>query len=128
MPVPKLTTTRETGCYGERVAANFLTRRGYKVLLRNYRVAGGEIDLVCRCGEMLVFVEVKSLAVATTDAASPRPADAIHETKRQRIRHAAQHYVRELTNPLVCYRFDAVEVTLTPGQRPTCHLLRDFFH
>src|SRR5277367_80605 len=61
-PAPELATTAETGAYGERVAAAFLRRRGYRVLYRNYRVTGGEIDLVCRCKNVLVFVEVRTRA------------------------------------------------------------------
>jgi len=48
-PAPPLATTAEVGAYGERVAAAFLRRRGYRVLYRNYRTARGEIDLICLC-------------------------------------------------------------------------------
>src|ERR1700685_2522212 len=58
MPAPTLPTTSEIGAYGERVAASFLRRNGYRILYRNYQTTRGEIDLVCRWGKILVFVEV----------------------------------------------------------------------
>lgn len=48
-----------TGNYGEDLACNYLQKLGYKVLARNYRIRGGEIDIVCQDGLTLVFVEVK---------------------------------------------------------------------
>src|SRR3989338_2791101 len=50
----------QSGNYGESLAVNFLKKRGYKILERNYRIRGGEIDIVAREGELLVFVEVKA--------------------------------------------------------------------
>ena len=61
-PAPKLVTTQEIGAYGERVAAAFLRRNDYRVLYRNYRTTRGEIDLICRDRDVLVFVEVRSRA------------------------------------------------------------------
>src|ERR1700744_6300744 len=57
---PSFARTGPYGAYGERVAACFLRREKFRVLLRNVRVGGGEIDLVCREGEVLSFVEVKT--------------------------------------------------------------------
>ena len=50
----------QSGNYGESLAVNFLKKQGYKILERNYRIRGGEIDIVARDGEFLVFVEVKA--------------------------------------------------------------------
>lgn len=52
--------TKQTGNYGEDLACEFLKKQGYKILERNYRIRGGEIDIVCKDGETLVFVEVKT--------------------------------------------------------------------
>jgi hypothetical protein len=54
-----LPTSGAIGKYGERVAAAFLRRQGYRILYRNFLTPVGEIDLVCRCGEVLAFVEVR---------------------------------------------------------------------
>lgn len=53
-------STITTGNYGETLAVNYLKKLGYKILERNYRIRGGEIDIVARDGECLVFIEVKA--------------------------------------------------------------------
>src|SRR5450631_1027088 len=88
-PSPKLATAAEIGAYGERVAGAFLRRHGYQVLTRNYKTTRGEIDLVCRHGDVLVFVEVKTRA----DEAFGRPAEAIGMGKEEALRHAARRYL-----------------------------------
>lgn len=122
-PAPELATAAEIGAYGERVAADFLRRHGYKVLTRNYKITGGEIDLVCRHGDVLVFVEVKTRAGSDL----VRPAEAIDERKENALRLAARRYLELLSREDINYRFDAVEVRLKAGDIPTCTLLPNFF-
>lgn len=86
----------------EQLAANFLTRQGLKVLERNYRCKGGEVDLICRDGRALVFVEVRLRSNANFGGA----AGSITPTKRRRVILAAQHYL--LDKPLPQCRFDCV--------------------
>jgi putative endonuclease len=123
VPAPALVTTAETGRYGERVAAAFLRGRGYRVLYRNYQTAQGEIDLVCRCGDVLVFVEVRTRAGEDFG----RPAETIDTRKREALRRTARRYLDLLGRDDIHYRFDAVEVLLTTGEIPVCTLLADFF-
>jgi putative endonuclease len=122
-PAPKLETAAEIGAYGERVAAAFVRRHGYKALTRNYKTTGGEIDLVCRHGDVLVFVEVKTRA----DANFVRPAEAIDERKEKALHEAARRYLELLEQKDIHYRFDAVEVRLNAGKIPVCTLLPNFF-
>jgi putative endonuclease len=105
------------------VAGAFVRRHGYKVLTRNYKVTDGEIDLVCRHGDVLVFVEVKTRAGSDL----VRPAEAIDERKEEALRHAARRYLELLQVEDVTYRFDAVEVRLKAGELPACTLLLNFF-
>ena len=105
------------------MAAAFVRRHGYKVLTRNYKVTDGEIDLVCRHGDILVFVEVKTRAGSDL----VRPAEAIDERKEEALRHAARRYLELLQVEDVTYRFDAVEVRLKAGEIPACTLLPNFF-
>jgi putative endonuclease len=105
------------------VAGAFVRRHGYKVLTRNYKVTDGEIDLVCRHGDVLVFVEVKTRAGSDL----VRPAEAIDERKEEALRHAARRYLELLQVEDVTYRFDAVEVRLKAGEIPACTLLPNFF-
>ncbi len=118
-----LATTAETGNYGERVAAAFLRRHGYRVLTRNYHGADGEIDLVCRHGEILVFVEVRTRGSELFG----RPAESIDVRKEEALRRAARSYLDLLKREDVTYRFDAVEVMLKRGVVPECTLIANFF-
>ncbi len=123
VPVPRFSSTLQAGAYGERVAAAFLRRQGYRVLYRNYRTTRGEIDLICRCKEMLVFVEVRSRAGEDFG----RPAETIGSAKQESLRHAARRYLELLGREDILYRFDAVEVKLQAGTNPVCALLKDLF-
>jgi putative endonuclease len=122
-PAPKLATTAEIGAYGERVAAAFLRRHGYKVLTRNYKTTRGEIDLVCRHGDVLVFVEVKTRA----EVDFVRPAEAIDAAKEEALRQTARRYLELLDRAEINYRFDVVEVRLKAGDIPTCTLVPNYF-
>jgi putative endonuclease len=123
-PSPDFATAKETGNYGERVAATFLRRHGYRVLYRNFLTEQGEIDLVCRHRDVLVFVEVRTRA----GVAFGRPVETIDLRKQEALRFAAERYLRRLDHPdQIHYRFDAVEIVLQPGQIPVCTLQPDLF-
>ena len=90
------------GARAEEQAARFLAGRGLKILARNYRCRGGEIDLVCRDGATLVFVEVR----LRTNRDFGGAAASITPAKQRRITLAANHYLAG--KPLPACRFDAV--------------------
>lgn len=94
-----------------------------KFLTANYRSKRGEIDLVFRDGDCLVFVEVK----ARTSETWGRPASAVDARKRRALSRTALDYVRSLDQPRVALRFDVVEVLLAgDGVREIRHLPRTF--
>jgi putative endonuclease len=112
------------GRTGEKMAAEYLRRHGFRVLYKNFRsVRGGEIDLVCRDRreETLVFVEVKT---RTTDAFGP-PHAGVTRAQQERIMRGAKEWLRLLDDPRVPYRFDVVEVLIKPS--PQVNLIRDAF-
>jgi putative endonuclease len=78
----------ETGRRGERAAAAFLAGRGFRVIGGGFLARRGEIDLVCRRGDRLVLVEVKT---RTSDAFGA-PAEAVGPRKRRALRAAAAEY------------------------------------
>ena len=90
------------GARAEEQAARFLAGRGLKILARNHRCRGGEIDLVCRDGATLVFVEVR----LRTNRDFGGAAASITPAKQRRIALAANHYLAG--KPLPACRFDAV--------------------
>ena len=93
------------------------------MLYRNYRTERGEIDLICRHGEMLVFVEVRSRE--STDFG--QPAETIGAAKEEALRYAAGRYLALLARDDIRYRFDAVEVILAEGRVPECTLIPNLF-
>ncbi len=111
------------GRAAEDLAAAHLAGQGLHILARNYRVAGGEIDLIARHGAELVFVEVRSRRSAAFGSA----AESVTPSKRRRLLLAAQHYLLGLgqRTPPPC-RFDVISIT---GTLDAQHLewLRDAF-
>ena len=96
------------GELGERAAKRQLKRQGLKFLTANFRTPRGEIDLIFRDRDCLVFVEVKT----RSSEEWTRPAAAVNAERRRRLTRAALDYLRLLRNPLVKVRFDIVEVLL----------------
>ena len=82
-------TTTARGREAEDRAAKYLECYGQRVILRNFRIRGGEIDLICRDGKVLVFVEVRQRSRSDYGGAGA----SITATKRRRIVLAAQHYL-----------------------------------
>ena len=112
-----LTSRAEAGARGEQAAADFLkSRHGFSVVLRNWRNPRDlrdEIDLVCRDGDVLVFVEVKARA----EGALVTGYHAVDERKKRALRRAVHAYLSNLDYPPRTFRFDVAEVTLS-GRLP----------
>src|SRR5277367_5808899 len=100
------------GELGERAAEIHLKAHGLKFLARNFRSSRGEIDLVFRDHDCLVFVEVKTRSSENWS----RPASAVNAERRRRLSQCALDYLRKLKNPPVKTRFDIVEVLLAGGK------------
>ena len=96
------------GELGELAAKKHLKRLGLKFLTANYRSDRGEIDLIFRDDDCLVFVEVKT----RSSEGWVRPAAAVNARKRRLLCQTALDYLRLLKNPPVKIRFDIVEVLL----------------
>ena len=109
----------EIGSGYEEMAAAYLIEHGYKIIARNFSDRRGEIDIIARDGEYLVFVEVKY----RRDEKQGNPAEAVDLRKQQHIRHAAEYYLykNRVSDAMPC-RFDVVAIL---GDRIT--LIRDAF-
>jgi putative endonuclease len=111
------------GELGERAAKKHLQSIGLKFLTANFRSDRGEVDLVFRDDDCLVFVEVK----ARSSEGWTRPAAAVDARKRRLLAQTALDYLKLLRNPEVKIRFDIVEVLLTDGEvRAVRHLPNTF--
>ena len=100
------------GSLGERAAKRYLKGLGLKFLTANFRSRRGEIDLVFRDEDCLVFVEVKT----RSSEEWTRPAAAVNGCKRRLLTKTALDYLRMLPLHPVKMRFDIVEVLLRDGQ------------
>ena len=98
---------------GEKFAARHLRRRGYRILVRRFKTRAGEIDIVCRHGECLVFVEVKTRKSDDYGL----PSEAVTKEKQKHMSRVALDYLRLLDHPRIRFRFDIVEVILQDGAR-----------
>ena len=113
------------GARGEKLAARYLRQHGFKVLYRNFRGRhGGELDLVCRDRDTLVFVEVKT----RTREEYGRPIETVNRKQQRRIVLGGLAWLRLLGDPDVLFRFDVIEVVIAAGQSPRIELVRDAFH
>lgn len=112
------------GALGERAAKAHLRKLGLKFLTANYRSARGEIDLIFRDGDCLVFVEVKTRSSEDW----VRPAAAVNARKRRLLSLCGLDYLKLLKHPQVKMRFDIVEVLLADGQVREVRHLPNTFH
>jgi putative endonuclease len=112
---------RLLGDRGERAAARYLRRRGLRIVTRGYQTPWGEIDLVAREGNVLIFVEVKTRRRGT-------PAEAVTPEKQRRLTLAALHFLRRHNLLEQRSRFDVVAIVWADdGRPPRIEHIRDAF-
>ena len=114
-------TTTSRGARAEALAAEFLEGLGYRVVTRNFRCQGGEIDLVAWDGPVLCFIEVR----ARESDEFGTPLETLDARKLRRVVHAARAYLETLVGPWPEMRFDAVGILLT--EPPRIELVRAAF-
>ena len=127
MPTPQRSQPTDhrsaLGCYGERVAVRALTDAGLLVLDRNWRCRDGELDVVARDGDALVFCEVKT----RRGTGFGSPAEAVTPAKRRRLRLLARAWLAEHDHHAPDLRFDVVGVHVMPsGPARVTHLRNAF--
>jgi len=106
----------DVGERGEAAAAAHLESGGYRILARQYRGAGGEIDLIVRRSDCVVFVEVKT----SRHQSFPHPEDRVRRDKQQHLTRAARHFLARHGLRGEC-RFDVIAVVLGTGGPEITH-------
>lgn len=96
----------EVGVLGETLAAKYLTQKGYQIIDRNWRIRGGEIDLVAKIGQTIIFVEVKT----RTGTKFGLPEESVGFWKTNFLKRAAQFYLSQKLLINSNYRIDVVAV------------------
>ncbi len=105
-------TTKDIGNYGEKLAAKFLKKKGYKIVAKNFLSAHGEIDIIAKNRHSFVFVEVKSRKDCQEYFDSyGLPRDAVTKTKQKHIIYTAKVYLNKHPTDKEI-RFDVIEVYL----------------
>ena len=100
---------RDTGILGEKLARNFLEKKGYRIIETNYRCPEGEIDIVASHGGYLVFIEVRT----KTSLEFGSPEESITPAKRERMKATAAYYQQNHSNLSPLWRIDVVAVELS---------------
>jgi putative endonuclease len=112
----------KTGRQGEGIALDYLKNEGYLIVERNYRCHLGEIDIIAKEGNIIVFVEVKS----RRSGSFGEPQEAVGTKKQKKLSMIALFYLHEKKITDVNARFDIVAVHIDSGE-PLVELIRDAF-
>ena len=99
---------RDVGILGEKLAKDFLKKKGYRITETNYRCPEGEIDIVAKHGDYLVFIEVRT----KTSLEFGHPEESITPAKKERMKATAAYYQQTHPNLPLLWRIDVVVIEL----------------
>lgn len=104
--------SHELGRIGENIIADYITKLGYKVIKRNFACNQGEIDIIAKDKEELVFIEVKT----RTDISYGEASEAVTNTKKRHLINSIKYYIykQKLENQPI--RIDVAEVYINKGK------------
>lgn len=105
-------TTNSFGELGERIAARWLERAGWRIIARRFRAGRRDIDLVVERDDIIAFVEVK----ARNGAEFGDPVEAVHRRKQRELTKSAQSWIDRHGRSGEAYRFDVVGILVTDGK------------
>jgi putative endonuclease len=117
------TTTTQTGHYGEDLAVQWLRKKGYEIVARNYRRRFGEVDIIARHNGYLVFIEVKTRSSNRFGL----PVDALTARKQRQLIKIAEDYLLHHNCLDIPCRFDVLSVSLRQGKKPEISILVNAF-
>jgi putative endonuclease len=123
VPTTSDSTRSALGGFGEQIAVRYLTDAGLRVLDRNWRCRDGELDIVAREGDALVFCEVKT----RRGVGFGHPVEAVTPAKQRRLRTLAQRWLAAHEEHAPDLRFDVVGVLVRPGRPALVTHLRAAF-
>lgn len=108
-----MASNKQTGNFGETLACEFLKKQGYKILERNFRIRGGEIDIIAKDKDTLVFIEVKTRYTKEYGD----PLESITPWKIRFLIRCAKFYCLKTKQIDLPMRIDAVSVDLSDGEK-----------
>ncbi len=113
---------KNLGKYGEEVAVNYLKRRGYQIIKRNFRCSLGEIDIIAKKDGCLIFVEVKT----RKEKEEMMPEDSINYGKEMRLKKIAELYINNYCQEDIECRFDVISIMIGKDKEKI-NLIEDAF-
>lgn len=110
------------GSEGEDLAVRFLQKKGYRIVARNYKTPVGELDIIARDGDTIVFIEVKT----RTDISFGYPFEAVNKRKRQKLKNLALLYLKRQgkESPV---RFDVLSIFCMDNGKKDIEHIKDAF-
>lgn len=105
---------KETGNLGEKLAQDYLKKRGYRIIETNYHCTYGEIDIISKHKGTLVFTEVRS----RTGSGFGTPEESITDTKKAHMRSSAYHYIQTHEKLPESWRIDVIAIELDRDGKP----------
>lgn len=105
-------TTRQIGKRGEIEAVRFLKGKGLEILEQNFRCRTGEIDLICRDGNEIVFVEVKT----RINSIFGEGLESVNAKKQEKMIKTAHYYLQTHRQERSAYRFDVISILANANQ------------
>lgn len=108
---------KQVGSKGEDLAAEFLKGKGYRIIGRNYKTPVGELDIIAKDGETLVFIEVKT----RSSNAFGYPFEAVDSRKKRKLKNLALFYLKNQKKNCAA-RFDVISINLTGTKKEIEHI------
>lgn len=105
---------KKTGILGEQLAKDFLKKKGYRILETNYRCPEGEIDIIARQHDSLVFVEVRT----KSNLGFGTPEESITALKKRHLERVAYHYQKNHEDLPELWRIDLIAIELDVNSQP----------
>ncbi|HBG92642.1 MAG: YraN family protein [Nitrospirae bacterium RIFOXYB2_FULL_43_5] len=112
---------KQVGSKGEDLAAEFLKDNGYRIIARNYKTPIGELDIIAKDGEILVFIEVKT----RSSNAYGYPFEAVGSRKKHKLKNLALLYLKNQKKNCAV-RFDVISINLN-GTKNEIEHIKDAF-
>ena len=103
-----MTDRQDTGNLGEKLAQKFLKKNGYRIVETNFNCRRGEIDIIAKHNDWLVFVEVRSKSTLGFGT----PEESITAGKKHRVKTAAYYYLRQLEKQPQFWRIDVIVIEI----------------
>jgi len=110
----KKSSRRDLGTIGENIAIKALKDRGLKILWQNFRCRYGEIDIIAKDNQEIVFVEVKT----RKSGSYGNPEEAVNSAKKKKLRFLANHYLALNYSVVQPCRFDVFSIILDSYNQP----------